>query len=181
MKHDKKSKTSSPAEGAFSFEIDGQTLNETITALGGAPLLARALRSLGVPGGVERHLHIKQRERSFDEAAYVESFLVLNGIGGDCLEDFDQVREDAGLTKLMGTRFPRPRRRASFSTSFTSVALMIAVFGALRKAIGSTPLVNAIVTPRTAGGQNAPRRNVACAIPLCTSKSKKSLIFSGFS
>lgn len=87
----------SPAAGEFLFEIDEQPLQETITAWGGVPLLARAARSLGVPGSVQRHLHIKQRERGFDEATYIESFVVLNGVGGDCVEDFDLLREDGGL------------------------------------------------------------------------------------
>jgi hypothetical protein len=30
------------------------------------------------------------------EASYVESFLVLNALGGECLDDFDRVREDHG-------------------------------------------------------------------------------------
>jgi hypothetical protein len=40
---------------------------------------------------------VKQRQRGFDEASYLESFLVLNAVGGDCLEDFDQLREDSAL------------------------------------------------------------------------------------
>ena len=43
VKRDKKQTPSSPAAGDFLFEIDSQPLEETITALGGVPLLARAL------------------------------------------------------------------------------------------------------------------------------------------
>lgn len=78
----------SPAEGDFLFEIDPEPLEECVTALGGLPLFVRAVGSLDVPGSVKRNLHLKQRERGLDEAAYVESFLVLNAVGGDCLEDF---------------------------------------------------------------------------------------------
>src|SRR2546427_12084577 len=92
---------SSPAAGEFLFEIDAEPLEECLTALGGIPLLVRAVRSLDVPGSVERHLRLKQRERGFDEATYVESFLVLNAVGGDCLEDFDQLREDAVLAEML--------------------------------------------------------------------------------
>ena len=84
----------SPAAGEFLFEIDDEPLEECITAWGGAPLLVRAARSLDVPGLVQRHVQIKQREPGFDEASYIESFVVLNGVGGDCVEDFDQLRED---------------------------------------------------------------------------------------
>ena len=64
----------------------------------------RAIRSLHVPGRMQRHPRIKQRERGFDEARYVESLLVLNSVGGDCLEDFDQLREDPGSWRCSGTR-----------------------------------------------------------------------------
>src|SRR5437899_11057934 len=70
------------------------------------PLLVRAARSLDVTGSVQRHLQVKQRERGFDEPTYVESFLVLNAAGGDCLEDFDQLRADAGLSELLGNAVP---------------------------------------------------------------------------
>src|SRR5260370_42420727 len=93
---------SSPAAGSFLFEIDPEPLEEWLTALGGIPLLGRAARSLDVPGSVDRQLRVKQRERGFDEATYVESFLVLNAAGGDCLEDFDALREDAGLAEMLG-------------------------------------------------------------------------------
>lgn len=62
----------------------------------------RAIGSLDVAGSVQRHVRVKQRERGFDEASYIESFLVLNAVGGDCLEDFEQLREDAGLAERLG-------------------------------------------------------------------------------
>lgn len=112
----------SPAEGEFRFEIDERPLEETITAWGGVPLLARAIRSLGVPGSVQRHLHIKQRERGFDEATYIESFLVLNGVGGDCLEDFDQLREDSGLAEMLGHTIPSAEAARKFLYAFHDAA-----------------------------------------------------------
>ena len=109
---------SSPAAGEFLFEIDAEPLEECLTALGGIPLLVRAARSLDVPGSVERHLRVKQRERGFDEATYVESFLVLNAAGGDCLEDFDQLRADAGLSELLGHAVPSAEAARKFLYQF---------------------------------------------------------------
>lgn len=101
----------SPAEGEFLFEIDPQPLEECVTSLGGLPLFLRAVRSLDVPGSVKRHLPLKQRERGLDEAAYVESFLTLNAVGGDCLEDFDQLREAPDVTYMAG--YPMPSAEAA--------------------------------------------------------------------
>ena len=58
----------SPAEGDFLFAIDSEPLEECVTALGGVPLLVRAIRSLDVAGSVQRPVRVKQRERGFDEA-----------------------------------------------------------------------------------------------------------------
>lgn len=108
----------SPAEGEFHFEFDEQPLEETITALGGVPLFVRAVRSLDVPGSVKRHLHVKQRERGFDEATYVESFLVLNAAGGDCVEDFERLQEDPGLAEMLGHEVPSPAAALKFLYRF---------------------------------------------------------------
>src|SRR5437763_10997457 len=70
----------SPAEGDFLFELDPEPLEETLTAYGGIPLFLRAARSLDVAGSVKRYVHVKERQPGFDEASYVESFLVLTDV-----------------------------------------------------------------------------------------------------
>ncbi len=108
----------SPTESALLFEIDPEPLAETLTAWGGVPLVVQALRSLGVPASVQRHVHIKQRERGYDEATTVESFVVLNALGGECLEDFTHLREDAGLKEMLGHEIPSPETARQFLYQF---------------------------------------------------------------
>jgi hypothetical protein len=108
----------SPAEGEFLFEIDERPTEECLTALGGVPLFVRTARSLDVPGSVKRNLTLKQRDRGFDEATYIESFLVLNAAGGDCLEDFDCLREDRGLAAMLGHAVPSPEAARKFLYQF---------------------------------------------------------------
>ncbi|MBM4043818.1 MAG: IS1380 family transposase [Planctomycetes bacterium] len=108
----------SPAEGDFLFQIDPEPLEEQVTALGGVPLLVRTLRSLDVPGSVKRNLSIKQRDRGYDEATYIESFVVLNAVGGDCLDDFDRLREDPGLAGMLGHAVPSSKAAGQFLYQF---------------------------------------------------------------
>src|SRR5512134_3582800 len=98
----------SPAEGELPFEYDWEPAEEVLTAYADIPLFVRAARSLGVPSSVKRHLELKQRQRGFDEPTYVESFLVLNALGGECLEDFERLREDVGLAEMLGHELPSP-------------------------------------------------------------------------
>ena len=75
-------------------------------SLGGVPLLVRTLRSLDVPGNVRRHI---ARRRGFDEATYVESFVVLQAVGGDCPDDFET---------LLGHELPSPEAARKFLYQF---------------------------------------------------------------
>jgi len=43
---------------------------------------------------------------------------VLNAAGGDCLEDFDQLREDAGLSELLGHAVPSAEAARKFLYQF---------------------------------------------------------------
>lgn len=108
----------SPAEGELPFEYDWTPAEEVLTAYAGVPLLVRAARSFGVPASVQQHLRLKARQRGLDEATYVESFLVLNALGGDCLDDFDRLREDAGLAEMLGHVLPSPEAARKFLYQF---------------------------------------------------------------
>lgn len=108
----------SPAEGEFLFEIDETPLEERLTAFGGLPLFLRAARSLGVGASVKRNIRIKQRRRGLPEAAYVESFLALNAVGGECVEDFAVLREDLGMAAMLGYEPPSPEAARTFLNQF---------------------------------------------------------------
>jgi hypothetical protein len=108
----------SPAEGEFLFQLDPEPLEECVTSYAGIPLFLQAARSLDVSGRVQQHLQIKQRHRGLDEAGYVESFLVLNALGGDCLEDFERLREDEGLAEMLGHEVPSCEAARKFLYQF---------------------------------------------------------------
>lgn len=108
----------SPTESDFLFEIDPEPAQEALTSFGGVPLLVRAFRSLGLPQSIRQHVQIKQRQRGYDEATFVESFVVLNAVGGDCLDDFERLREDAGLAEMIGHEIPSPEAARKFLYQF---------------------------------------------------------------
>jgi hypothetical protein len=108
----------SPAEGDLLFELDPEPLEECLTAYAGIPLFVQAMRSLQLGASVKQHVQLKQRQRGFDEASYAESFLVLNALGGDCLEDFERLREDAGLKEMLGHEVPSPEAARKFLYQF---------------------------------------------------------------
>ena len=108
----------SPTEAPLLFAFDPQPAEEVLTALGGLPLVVQAFRSLGLPGSVKQHLVVKERQRGYDEATFVESFVLLNAAGGECLDDFERLRADPGLEQLIGHEVPSPEAARKFLYAF---------------------------------------------------------------
>jgi hypothetical protein len=108
----------SPTESPLPFELDPEPTEETLTALGGIPLVVQAFRSLGLPQSVKEHVRVKERERGYDEATFVESFVILNAAGGECPEDFKRLRQDPGLAELVGHELPSPAAALQFLYGF---------------------------------------------------------------
>ncbi len=113
-----KSRKPSPTESPLLFDVDPEPLPETLTAVGGVPLVVQAFRSLGLPAWVMKHVKIKERQSGYDEATLVESFVILNAVGGECLDDFMRLREDGGLSEMVGHQMPSPSVARKFLYEF---------------------------------------------------------------
>src|SRR5664279_677124 len=108
----------SPTASPLLFELDPAPLEETLTALGGIPLVVQAFRSLGLPRSIQEQVRVKQRQRGYDDATFVESFVILNAAGGECPEDFERLRGDPGLAEMIGHGLPSPRAALEFLQAF---------------------------------------------------------------
>jgi hypothetical protein len=108
----------SPTESPLLFDIDPQPIEETLTALGGIPLVVQAFRSLGLPRSVREQVRVKERDRGYDEATLVESFVILNAAGGECVDDFGRLRQDPGLAEMIGHELPSPAAALQFLYAF---------------------------------------------------------------
>jgi len=107
----------SPTQQPLGFDYDEGHSEQNLTALAGIPLLVQAFRSLDLPRSVGRHVRVKQRQRGLDEASYVESFVILNAAGGECLDDFVRLRQD-GVRGLIGHELPSPEAARKFLYQF---------------------------------------------------------------
>jgi Transposase DDE domain group 1 len=106
------------------IDIDPEPVDEKLTAWAGAALLVQAIRSLDVPGSAARHVQVKQRQRGLSESEYVESLVVLHALGGDCVDDLNRLREDAGIQEVLGYAPPSPEAARKFLNHFHEDALI---------------------------------------------------------
>ena len=89
-------------EGLLPFKLIEQDNGEALTSYGGLPLVVETCKALGLARLVKQHVRIKQRNRGYSESQYVQSVIALMAAGGDCLEDIERLRSDAGLKLLVG-------------------------------------------------------------------------------
>jgi hypothetical protein len=122
----KKSKTSiqDQAPTLFDFEIDPEPLSGEVTSHAGLPSVAETFRAIGGMKSVARHLNGKQRDRGYTEGEIIESFLLLLSAGGDHLDDFDLLRGDRGLARLLDHEIPSSSKARQFLYTFHDEELM---------------------------------------------------------
>ena len=77
-------------------------LSEVITAHAGVTLLIELGRISEVMATAERCLPAKKSPKGLGQAQFVESFVLLSALGGNCLDDFDTLRQDQGLEAILG-------------------------------------------------------------------------------
>jgi len=94
-----------PLANALDIDLAGG-LTDQVTPHAGSALLIDLGRRSGVIGSAERHLPAKRSTKGLRQGELVEAFVLVSALGGECLDDFDQVRRDRGLAALLGYELP---------------------------------------------------------------------------
>lgn len=87
------------------MEFDGG-LTQAVTPHAGVALLIELGRVSGVMAAAERSLPAKKSPKGLGQGQLVESFVILTALGGECPDDFDNLRLDQGLGAMLGYRLP---------------------------------------------------------------------------
>lgn len=81
-------------------------LTEAVTPHAGVALLIELGRVSGVMATAERCLPAKKSPKGLGQGQLVESFVILTALGGECPDDFDNLRLDRGLEAMLGYKMP---------------------------------------------------------------------------
>ena len=111
-------RTKTPLQEKTPFAIDAKPMEGLLTARAGLAIFSRAFRSLGAPKLCDEQVRVKQRERGFTAGQQVESLVLLHVAGGDCMQDIEPLRQDGGVTKMLGYAVPSERCVADFLEAF---------------------------------------------------------------
>ena len=101
-------KTKTPTQAKTPFAIDPKPMTGATSARAGLSAVSRVVRSLGLPSQCAANVPIRKRQRGFNSGHQVESLILLHAAGGDCMDDMELLRQDEGLTKILGYQVPGP-------------------------------------------------------------------------
>jgi hypothetical protein len=94
-----------PLPDALDIDVRGG-LTEAVTPHAGSALLIELGRRSGVLAAAERSLPAKRSSKGLSQGQFVEAFVLLSALGGECLDDFAPLRRDRGLAALLGYELP---------------------------------------------------------------------------
>ncbi len=112
-----------PAQGLGVDYAGG--LEETLTPHAGVGLLIEVARRSNVVAAAGKHLPAKRSPRGLGHGEMVEALVLLRALGGECLDDFDRLRKDAGLAALLGYTLPAASTARQWLDRFHDEALVV--------------------------------------------------------
>lgn len=105
------------------IEFEGG-LSPKATPYAGIGLLVDLGRLSGVMGVAKRCLPDKKSPKGLDQGQFVESFVVLSALGGDCIDDFAGLRLDEGLKGMLGYQLPAAATARQWLDTFHDESLL---------------------------------------------------------
>ena len=99
-------------------------LREASTPWAGASLLVELVRRSGVDAVANKVLSAKGTAKGLKQGQTVESFVLLSALGGECVEDIQHLRDDDGLSGILGYRPPAPETARQWLDRFHDDSVM---------------------------------------------------------
>jgi hypothetical protein len=101
-------------------------LPEAATPWAGVSLLVELFHRSGMDGVANKVLPAKGSTKGLRQGQTVESFVLLSALGGDCIEDMQRLRDDAGLSGILGYQPPAPETARQWLDRFHDESMMSA-------------------------------------------------------
>ena len=98
----------------YEYEIEGSKAGPT--AFGGLPTYLDLASATGFLRSIDNHLKIRSGDQGWTDRQMILSLVLLNLVGGDCVEDIDKLEADEGLCRILRkvelSGLPRKEKKA---------------------------------------------------------------------
>ena len=112
------------SQGLLPYTVEVVARADTVTGRAGLPLVLETLRALGLDQAIAEHVHVRERQSGYPEAAKIEALVLLLAAGGTCLDDIRVLQADAGLGRLLDRTLPSADTLRHFLYAFHDETLI---------------------------------------------------------
>jgi len=100
-------------QGELGFKYEEDTQGSGLTAMAGIGAYFDLACRSGMVRSIERHVTARQGDQGWTDAEAVLSLVMLNLVGGDCVEDINRLESDRGFCALLAKTLSRGLSRKS--------------------------------------------------------------------
>jgi hypothetical protein len=104
------------AQGLLPFQYETEGSRGGMTALAGLPTYLELAAVAGIGASIGKHLGVRSGDQGWTDQQIVLSLVLLNLVGGDCVDDLAHLEGDGGFAEAMRRvethGMPRHERRA---------------------------------------------------------------------
>lgn len=89
------------AQGVLAFKYDVEPRSVGVTSRGGAPVYLDLAAALGMMEAIDETVKVRQKGQGWTDRQMLMTLLILNLVGGECVDDVDHLNADDGLSRLL--------------------------------------------------------------------------------
>lgn len=89
------------AQRALPYEYEIEESKAGLTSFGGLPTYLDLALATGFLKSIDRHLTIRRGNQGWTDRQMILSLVLLNLVGGDCVEDIDKLEADEGFCRVL--------------------------------------------------------------------------------
>ncbi len=90
------------AQGVLPYKYEEERNESGMTALAGLPIYLDLASVLGIAESIRAHVHVRESGQGWTDEQAVVSLMLLNLVGGDCVDDIKILEKDEGFCKVLG-------------------------------------------------------------------------------
>jgi hypothetical protein len=88
-------------QGILPFKYEKDEQNNKLTGFGGLPAYLDLAQASGLPQSIRENLNVSSESQGWTDSQVVMSLILLNLVGGDCVEDLNCLEDDEGLCRII--------------------------------------------------------------------------------
>ena len=83
-------------QGILPFKYENYLQNNKLTGFGGPPAYLDLAQAIWLPKSISRNLNVTSESQGWTDSQVVIALILLNLVGGDCVEDLNCLENDEG-------------------------------------------------------------------------------------